>query len=87
MREMEFRGEQGAFPSTTSERGERGEDCIYFGAFGDNLSTVDKPSDLTPFQRFDTLMRHVVSVPKAELDKRAEEYKKRREERKSDKKP
>ena len=29
-----------------------------------------KPSDPTPFQKFDTLMRTVISVPKAEIDRR-----------------
>ena len=37
-----------------------------------------KPSAPTPFEKFDTLMRHVISVPKAEIDKRAAEYKKQR---------
>jgi hypothetical protein len=46
-----------------------------------------KPSEPTPFQKFDALMRTVISVPKAELDKRAEEYAKRREAEKRAKKP
>jgi hypothetical protein len=40
-----------------------------------------KPSDPTPFQKFDALMRAVISVPKAELDRRAEEARKERAER------
>ena len=39
-------------------------------------------SDPTPFQRFDALTRQVMSVPKAEIDKRAEKARKEREERK-----
>ena len=38
-----------------------------------------KSPDPTPFQRFDALVRQVMSVPKGEIDKRAEEYAKRRE--------
>jgi hypothetical protein len=41
-----------------------------------------KPSKPTPFQRFDALARQVMSVPKAEIDRRAKEARKEREERK-----
>jgi hypothetical protein len=37
----------------------------------------------TPFQRFDTLMRRIVSVPKAEIDRRAVEAKKARQEKRT----
>jgi hypothetical protein len=40
------------------------------------------PSEPTPFQRFDSLTRQVMSVPKSEIDKRAEKARKEREERK-----
>jgi hypothetical protein len=40
-----------------------------------------KPSDPTPYQRFDALTRGVMSVPKAEIDKRAEKARKERQER------
>jgi len=40
-----------------------------------------KPSEPTPFQRFDALTRQVMSVPKAEIDKRAEQARKERQER------
>jgi hypothetical protein len=33
-----------------------------------------KSSEPTPFQKFDSLMRSVISVPKAEIDKRQAEY-------------
>ena len=32
----------------------------------------------TPFQRFDALMRRIIRVPKAEIDRRAAEAKKQR---------
>jgi len=41
-----------------------------------------KPSEPTPFQRFDALTRTVMSVPKAELDRRAKIAQKERDERK-----
>ncbi len=41
-----------------------------------------KPSDPTPFQRFDALTRGVMSVPKPELDRRSEEARKERVDRK-----
>ncbi len=37
----------------------------------------------TPFQRFDALMRHIVSVPKAEVDRRAVEAKQARQEKRN----
>jgi hypothetical protein len=40
-----------------------------------------KPPEPTPFQRFDSLTRQVMSVPKAEIDRRAKEARKEREER------
>jgi hypothetical protein len=40
------------------------------------------PSGPTPYQRFDALTRGVMSVPKAEVDKRAEKARKERQERK-----
>ena len=39
-----------------------------------------KIRELTPFQKFDSLMRTVISVPKAEIDKRQAEYQRQREE-------
>ncbi len=49
-----------------------------------NLLLTDymNPSELTPFQKFDTLTRKAMSVPKVEVDKRAEKARKEREERK-----
>jgi hypothetical protein len=41
-----------------------------------------KPSEPTSFEKFDTLTRGVMSVPKAEIDKRAEKARKDRAERK-----
>jgi hypothetical protein len=41
-----------------------------------------KPSDPTPFEKFDALTRGVMSIPKSEIDKRAEKARKEREERK-----
>jgi hypothetical protein len=41
-----------------------------------------KPFEPNPFQRFDALARQVMSVPKAEIDRRAKEARKEREERK-----
>jgi hypothetical protein len=43
-------------------------------------------SDPTPFQKFDALTRVVMSVPKSELDRRAEIDRKQRDARKADKK-
>jgi hypothetical protein len=43
-------------------------------------------SDPTPFQKFDAFTRSVMSVPKAELDRRAEIDRKQRDARKADKK-
>jgi hypothetical protein len=40
----------------------------------------------TPFQRFDSLMRSVISVPKTEIDKRQADYRRKREELKRAKK-
>jgi hypothetical protein len=45
-----------------------------------------KSSDPTPFQRFDALTRGAMSVPKTELDRRAEMDRKKRDARKVDKK-
>jgi hypothetical protein len=42
--------------------------------------------DPTPFQKFDALMRQVVSVPKTELDRRAEADRKERDALKANKK-
>lgn len=42
-----------------------------------------KPPDPTPFQRFEALTRQVMSVPKAEIDKRADKAKKERLERRA----
>jgi len=44
-----------------------------------NPSTKPEP---TPFQKFEALTRRVMSVPKAEIDKRHAEYKKIRAEKK-----
>ena len=41
---------------------------------------TDKPEP-TPFQRFDAVMRKVVSTPKAEVDRRMEEAKNQRRKR------
>jgi len=41
-----------------------------------------KPSEPTPFQRFEALTRQVMSVPKAEIDRRTKEARKERAERK-----
>jgi hypothetical protein len=43
---------------------------------------VEAKPEPTPFQKFDTLMRGIISVPKSEIDKRAEQYRKERMERK-----
>jgi hypothetical protein len=40
-----------------------------------------KQFEPTPFQKFEALARQVMSVPKAEIDKRAERARKEREER------
>jgi hypothetical protein len=40
-----------------------------------------KPSEPTAFQRIDALTRQVMGVPKAEIDRRAKEARKEREER------
>jgi hypothetical protein len=40
-----------------------------------------KSAEPTPFQKFDALTRQVMSVPKAEIDKRVEKARKEREER------
>jgi hypothetical protein len=39
----------------------------------------------TPFQKFEALTRRVMSVPKAEIDRRAKAARKQREERKKNK--
>lgn len=41
-------------------------------------------SQATEFEKFDTLLKRVIAVPKAEIDRREEAYKKRRKEEKSD---
>jgi hypothetical protein len=41
-----------------------------------------QPAEPTPFQKFEALTRRVMSVPKAEIDRRAIEYRKRRKEQK-----
>jgi hypothetical protein len=45
-----------------------------------------KSSDPTPFEKFDAFTRSVMSVPKSELDRRAEIARKQRDARKADKK-
>ncbi len=40
-----------------------------------------KPPEPTPFQKFEALARQVMSVPKSEIDRRAKEARKEREER------
>jgi hypothetical protein len=40
-----------------------------------------KPSEPTPAQRFGGLLKQVLSVPKAELDRRETEYRKQRKNR------
>jgi hypothetical protein len=39
------------------------------------LSPIDVPGS-TPFQKMDNLFRAVIAVPKAEIDKREEQWKK-----------
>jgi hypothetical protein len=39
---------------------------------------IPGPPGRTPYERFIDLVKHVVSVPKEELDKREKEYRKRR---------
>lgn len=41
-----------------------------------------KPSEPTPFAKFDALTRAVMTVPKAEIDRRAKIAQKERDERK-----
>jgi hypothetical protein len=41
-----------------------------------------KPNQPTPFQKFQALAQGVVSVPKAEIDKREQFWKKQREQKK-----
>jgi len=41
-----------------------------------------QPAEPTPFQKFEALTRRVMSVPKAEIDRRQSEYKKKRAEKK-----
>jgi hypothetical protein len=41
-------------------------------------------SSATPFERFDSLLKRVISVPKSEIDKREAEYKKQRKALKAD---
>lgn len=38
----------------------------------------DEADNLTPFERFERLTRHVLSVPKAEIDKRRDQSKRSR---------
>lgn len=45
-----------------------------------------KTSAPSPFQRFDALTRGAMSVPKTELDRRAEMDRKQREAKRADKK-
>jgi len=49
------------------------------------LPPIDVPGD-TPFQKLDNLLRAVVAVPKAELDKREKEWKRARSRKKRAKK-
>jgi hypothetical protein len=39
---------------------------------------TDPPKEPTPFERFDALVRHVVSVPRKEVLRREQEWKKQR---------
>jgi hypothetical protein len=41
-----------------------------------------QPAEPTPFQKFEALTRRVMSVPKAEIDRRATADRKRRQEQK-----
>lgn len=50
----------------------------------EKLLNPDPPQSETPFQRFEEFARKVLSVPKAEIDKREREY---RENRKQGKTP
>jgi hypothetical protein len=38
----------------------------------------------TPFEKFDSLLKKVIAVPKSEIDKREAEYKARRQAEKTD---
>ncbi len=42
-----------------------------------------EPKGRTPFQRFDDVMRRILSFPKEEVDRRVAEEKRRRKKRKS----
>lgn len=44
-----------------------------------------QPAEPTPFQKFEALTRRVMSVPKAEIDRRAKAARKQREDRKNKK--
>jgi hypothetical protein len=48
-------------------------------------TTRDNQSEPTAFQRFDSLMRTVISVPKAEIDRREAQWKRERAEKKKSK--
>jgi hypothetical protein len=43
--------------------------------------TSEKSPEPTQFQRFDTLMRRIIKVPKAVVDRRADKAKKERQKR------
>jgi len=45
----------------------------------DNPETAQE----TPFQRFERTLRHIVSVPKTEIDRREAEWRKQRKEKTS----
>ena len=47
----------------------------------EKLLTPDPPPSETPFQRFEEFARKVLSVPKAEIDKRERAYRERRKKR------
>ncbi|HTW64896.1 MAG TPA: hypothetical protein VME17_09790 [Bryobacteraceae bacterium] len=47
---------------------------------------IDVPG-CTPFQKMDNLFRAVVAVPKAEIDRREQEWQKQRDRNKKRKKP
>jgi len=48
----------------------------------EKLPTPDPPQAETPFQRFEAFARKVLSVPKAEIDRRDKAFRERRKRRK-----
>lgn len=42
---------------------------------------MNEPKELTPFERFEKVMKKIVSVPKKEIDKREKKWKKEQKKR------